>query len=100
MLWMSQARHIEIQITQTFTPFFYQKWFQSTCTLSAWKLEISLFCIKCKNHGNQCVLYIIFSKLLHIMEDNALDDRSKFLQTYKNKLLFIIRLKNQYDCTV
>lgn len=34
------------------------------------------------------------------MEDNALDDRSNFLQTYKNKVLFIIRLKNQYDCTV
>lgn len=25
MLWMSQARHIEIQITQTFTPLFLSK---------------------------------------------------------------------------
>lgn len=25
MLWMSQARHIEIQITQTFTPLFFIK---------------------------------------------------------------------------
>lgn len=35
MLWMSQARHIEIQITQTFTPLFIKSDSKSTCTLSA-----------------------------------------------------------------